>query len=400
MSNGMFALASDGSLLLHTDSVNSLFYKNAGTYTATATLPAANFLKTFGIATPINPVTWQRSVIKNRITVCGAVSSDGDTYHQPSANLLACDARDPSSIPYPILVAEPAYVHSFGTLENITGFGFSCKGPSSLAVSPSNRAYCVHPTSTGSRIRSATATTLDMPDYGVLGNVSFTQPTGPNIIFDQAYINPPLIFITQSSGPIAFNFMNRDANGRYVSASIVAASSLSAPGEFTGLAFFTINTYTFSYFIVSDEPPIYGATSSYGVRVFDEDGNKTYDSTNFMPSFFSLSIAMPYVSLDADRYYRWYNGASFTKSPSHGVCINSLNAFTGYAEYPAYYINSNGGGPISFTGRYLQVTSTTADVAGNGTVAFGRGYLDFFTSFDFIRGSVPNMNVLFASHYL
>jgi hypothetical protein len=389
-------------LTLHTDVVDSLFYKNAGTYTNTGSISSSGFLASFGVATPINPVTWGLYSIYNQITVTGTVSSDGSQYKQPTYQTLAYNGLNPANEPTPVIVPAPAYVHSFGSLSGSSGYGFSVKGPTSLAVSPSNRAYCVHPTSTGGRIRSSTASSLTFPfASGAYGTIStFTQPTGPNVIFDQAYDTPPLIFVTESSGPITMNFMNRNSSGKYVSASISSYAPLTTRNSYDGLAAYGSSTATFSYFIVSDEEPVHGPTADYGVRVFDSTGTKMYDSTNVMPNFVSLSVATPYMALGNDGYYNQHDGIGFSKSASLGVCINPLTAFTGYSEYLSVSFAGMGLGPISFFGRYLTCTSTTATVTGNSTGALFRGYVNYRSSYDFTRSVAPNINILFGSYYL
>lgn len=411
MSYGMATLAQDNTLSLHSDLVNSLFFKTAGTYVGTASIPSSNFLASFGVSTPINPVTWrtERPVNMpwdNVVTTCGAVAGNGLIYYQPAPTLLSTSAPDDTT---PTLTPDAAYVHAFGSLASVSGYGFSCAGPNSLAISPSNRTYCVHPASSGVRLRQSTASGLAMPNHGITAaDVRFTQPTGPNIIFDKPYDNPPLIFITASSGPISLGYMTRDASGKYIGASVNARKSITSNGDF-GVAYWADNTYSFTYFIVSDESPVYGGSSDYGIRVFDANGGKLYDSSNFMPNFLSGAIQAPYSSLDSDGYYRTYGSVTFTKSESLGVCINNLNPFTGYGEYISFAADGTGFGPLSFFGRYLQVSPTSAAITGDGTGSFLRcfGYLasvgfnyNRISSFDFVKSNVPSLNILFASHYL
>jgi len=405
MSYGMFALNPETyPTTLHTDVVNSLFYKNAGTYTYTGTIPSSNFLASFGIATPINPVTWQfTGYIYNRITVAGAVVSNGSSYQQPVYQMLTYNGY-PGSEPYPTIVPAPAYVHSFGTLDTVSGYGFSVRGPSSLAIAPGNRAYCVHPTSTGDRLRTSTASSLSFPQwqYGA-GTTSYTQPTGPNIIFDQPYDTPPLIFITSSSGPIAMNFMNRDGNGKYISASICAHGTLQGRNSWEGVGAYGQNTVSFTYFIVSDETPIYGNIADYGVRVFDSTGAKMYDSTNVMPNFVTISLPTPWMQLTwsgNSGSFQSFNGYTITKQLNQGVCINNFNPFVGYSEYISAYIGNQGNGPLTFFGRYISCTSTSVTQQGLGTGSFMRSYLGYSTSWEFTKAQVPNTNLLYGSYYI
>lgn len=412
MSYGMAAQDTNLELTMHTDYVNGIFFKNTGTYSTTATIPTQNFLTSFAVSTPLSPTTVRDlnttrygsyngtggvSVRDIAVTCAGATNSAGTGYYQPTANIIANSS--PSFYPYTYVTANSSFVHTFGTLSSVSGYGFACKGPVSLAISQDSRSYCLHPASGNTKLRYGTATSVAASGWlGAGQNINFVQPTTPNVFFDKPYDKPPLIFITQSSGPIALSYINRDANGKYVSAAIVAAKTL---GTYNGAtSFITSNTYSFTYFIVSDETPVYATPATYGVRAFDSSGNKIYDSTNFMPLFLSATVNTPHIRIDTDYYYRSYNTATFNKSSSLGVCINNVNPFTGQCEYGSGNYGFILAGPFSFVGRYISVTSTTVTFSGQGTTSSDRIGMTGALSYDYTLNTVPTSTLLFGSYLI
>jgi len=381
--------------LMHSDVNNSIFYKNSGVFQYTAAIPAvSDFITSLAITTPLETFKWNRDYggyYREGFWTSGTGSATGEIYYQPTVENFYC---------FPNMT----FVHSVGALENTeTGYGFKSVGPTSMAVSSKRKIYYLHPNSAGSTIRSATATSIPStpPPNWVEAVTYFDQPTGPNIIFDQPHTNPPLIFIQSSTGPIAMNFMNRDVNGKYVSASIVASSSFTDPGYPIGASFWGSNTYSFTYFIVSDDLPVYGDSAIYGIKVWGEGGDTIFDSSYYVAPLQTLLIQTPYYNLDADWYSRQYNNTTFNIPPTHGICINNFQAITGRMTYWSISFAGNYFGPHALAGRYIHLhsqseTITTVTVAGGGTCTWWHRMGGALSSLDFTRQNTPTMNILYT----
>jgi hypothetical protein len=301
--------------------------------------------------------------------------------------------------------AAATHIHAFGTTDYLTGYGFAGNnGAGSLAVSNEYKGFSIHKNSLGSKIRSGSASGLAwLPALGA-NSTTFTQPTGANIVFDKGYDAPPLIFITESSGPIALNFITRDSFGKYVGAQIVPAATLLNSGDARGVAAFTNNSCTFSYFIVSSEPAQYSDVNDFGMKVFNASSECIFDSSAFIPSIHSWTIAKPYFCLDSDMFYRNHAAYTLTFSSLYtGVCINNFPAFAGTTSYASWAISGVYGGPINFCGRYLSKSGITAQMYGAPTLAFLKSPCYPGTqpaSWDFTRGGDQNMPILYANYMI
>ena len=406
MSDGIFTMSSSGEYLMHTDIANNVFFKSNGTYAVNGPIASENFITNFALATAIAPVTWGLDPqYHDSITTAGSTLSDGTAYVPPYAYWIEEAGAQKYWIALYVKL-DRTHVHAFGTTQNVSGFGFACNSSNqSIAVSEEYKGFSIHKNSAGSKIRTGSCTGLAFMPSAQYGNTTtFTQPTGINIVFDKPYESPPLIFIVESSGPIAFNFMSRDGNGKYVGAEIIPAASIVNSGDARGLAAFGNNSATFSYFIVSSELPQYPDANPYGMKVFNSSNVCIFDSSSFIPSINSVIVPKPYFSLDSDWYYRSHSNSTFTiDSNYYGVCINNFNAFTGTAAYSSWSINGVYGGPINFCGRYINKNSTSITLQGSPTLAFLRSpsWADSTpASWDFHRQADQNMAVLYANYTL
>lgn len=408
---------SSAQVLLDSRAMNGVFYNSNGTFLNTSSIPTSGFTTQYAIATPISPssyVFFNVNNVPNIVNIAGTVNANGTIFYQPSALETGGNCLQITPTVNPV----STHVYTFGTPPSPTGYGFSALGSSNnnYSISANTKSYYLQPAADGNFIRTATCTSLPSSFGSSVG--SYTQPTGnlsqPNITFEKSFINPPLIFVTQSSGPIAFNYMTTDSNGRYNGASIVAGSSFSTQG-LAGTAPYTANTYTFSYFLVSDEEPFYGTQANYGMKVWNSSGIKIFDSSYFVPNFQAFTVDKPWMWLTGSwptsngcsytgsvNYFS--NQISFTKSSNFGVLLNNLYAITGQLQYVSLFLGSQGSssGPTTFYGRFATVTDTSVVIAGTGANAVfsnplaqypGWGY-----SYDFSRGNTSTMSVVFANY--
>lgn len=383
MTLGIATQDASANLLMYSPNMNGTFFRGAGTFNQTATIQDSTFTNTFAICTPLDPAY----IGIQYVNCAGSVSVDGKTYNQPSPLLTAQPPHPyaPSWFDERIGTTQSAYVHYFGTPPaSIGNYGFRAAGSlsSTVAVDNNYKSIYVHPDSNGNRIRTGTAYSIASHprtdnQIPVGTYVDMSQPVSQTITFDKPYNNPPLIFILTSTGAISFNYMVKDANGKFIGASIVAESTFSAVGNgvVSGVGAYTGNTFTFTYFIVSDEDPVYVSPSDWGVRIFGSNSNKIFDSSYFVPSFDYLTIPMPYMRLDYTSGYTYDNYAGFGKSNANiGICINNLNSFTGTAMYNSWNVDAGSGsvfhtGPRNVTGLYLNVDNYSGSIYASGTAA-------------------------------
>jgi len=401
MSYGILTKDAAGAFLLHSPSINGVFHKNTGIYSSSVVnIPVDGFPTSFGISTPLAPVTFHKNLITDHFSLGGSVASGGLNYYPPSARVLT---KTNLEWPYPVITANATFVHTFGVPPTFGNYGFMARGANAgqLAISDAYRVYTVHPNSAGSKIRTGTASSLVVPSsFGEATFSTYTQNIDANIIFDKPYNQPPLIFITASSGMIAMNYMLRDANGLFIGASIVAAATFVDEGV-KGVGAYQSNTYSFSYFIVSDEVPVYVPTENYGMRVFNASGGKVFDSGSFVPNFYAVSVVSPYLTIEANRTFANYHSVAFSRSANQGVCINNIHSISGVATYTSYSVPGGKGGPLTFMGRFMNVSSSTYSAFyGYAAGSIMVQYPEEVGSYDFHTNSNTMMDVFFASYQL
>lgn len=398
---GVATQSASEQIYMYSPVMNGLFYNSAGSYQYNAAISSTGFTAQYAIATPTQGMysnftsgaPWNGTV-----GTVGSPSATGTYFYQPTAYENGSNA----SVYPPNVAPLPAHVYTFGVPSTtISGYGFFAYGQNSSTVSVDNnhRAYYVQPQADGTFIRSGTATSLASNSSGG-GSSSYAQPTSASITFEKSFNNPPLVFITASSGPIALNYMTQDGSGKFNGMSVVAASSFSNGGTLAGVAPYSGNTYTFSYFLVSDEIPYYGSPTNHGMRVYNDGGALIYDSSYFQPTFTAVTASKPYGYLSNGQYYTTNIG--LTKSSQYGICLNNINSITGSTIYTAAIIGGSGFGPFSLFGRFLHVTSdTAATVSGLGACAIVRVNTlpqVWYNSFDYTIQNTPTFPVLFANY--
>jgi len=385
-----------GQLYMYSPTMNGVFFNNNGTYSTNATVPSTGFVTQFAMATPITAMTasfTSGATFGGAVSVSGGLNASSNFFYGPTAY----ENGGNTAVYPPTVTATSAQVYAFGVPTTPTGYGFFAVGASgsSVAVDATHKAFYIQNNPDGSFIRTGTATSLQSATFR---NDNYFQPTSASITFERSFLNPPLVFITQSSGPIALNFMTRDGSGLYNGMSIVAGSSFSDQG-IAGVAPYSGNTYTFSYFLVANEDPYYGVPTNYGVRVFNGISQKIFDSAYFCPTFSSFTITKPFGKLSSGTYSS--TSSSFTKTANIGVCLNNLNSITGSTVYTSQIIGSSGIGPFSLFGRFANVTPTSAVLSGTGACAVLRvnTFPTFwYNSFDYTMGNAPTMPVLFCNY--
>lgn len=374
MSHGVITKSASGTTNLYSPSLNASFFRGATTLVNSATVQDTAFSNTFAVATPLSPVYYyDNGELGNSFNISGYTPYSGQQFNQPGA----IGTSSAQGVGAPAIYPQSTYVHYFGTPPESSSYGFRAKGANStsLAIDNQHKALYIQPDSNGAFIRYATATSL--PSLGTsqgTGALSFTQNTSQNIYFNRAYTNPPLIFITQSDGYIAMNYMIRDGNGQYVGASITAESSFSTPNQASGTGAYAGNSYGFKYFLVSEEQPTYAIQSSqWGMKVFDGGGSEVFNSSYFVPSFLTSNLYTPYMAMNPYYYYN-INSTNRGFIGKMGVCINNFNSITGYTAYVAQrfliYGTYYGTGPLNFHGRYIQVyEGAYVAIKGAGSLA-------------------------------
>lgn len=243
----------------------------------------------------------------------------------------------------------------------------------------------VQPMANGQRIRMAM--TEQIGATTTPGNYS----PSPNIIFDKPYDEPPLIFILPGSVPVALWTMNKDSNGKFVSATVVGGyimdnSSVRATQYVGG---------SFSYVIATNEiPTLFDDNPSafvdqdYGMQFFNEDGDVTYDSryetcyASALPANVGTVSNWKYIPGIGSNNIATRIGFGQAALPSKrkfgGVALNSTNAFTGFTWACYQHTTVNGTAAYGGTQMMLGVFTDGADLITRVTTSHERGM--FFTA--------------------
>jgi len=406
MAVGIATYAADNTLNFYSPSASTNYFDTSITASTTTDFGSADFSQAGAIVTPLSLVSIDvkySSLPYIVMNTAGAVDAGSSKFFGPSnyqlAGLSTYNAQG-------IGTALSCSIYRFGKITGTpSGYGFSCtSNDGSLAISQTYKTMYLHKTSTGEKLRTATAVTPTTP---IAGNWSsqagtYNQSLPQNVTFDEPLNYPPLIFVTSSGGPIAFNGMIRDAGGKFIGASISAASTL---GTWTGYgeAATGNNSYSFTYFIVSHEIPKYG-DDTYGIRVQDGSTNTTFTSNYFVPSITKTSINRPYLYISGtynNAAFTAADGSSITKTASQGVCINSFHTMTNLFTYIYFSYGSSGTGPTTIAGRYIEVGSTSVSCTGSPTASLYTAYgaiTNLPDSRDAHRGNTTSMDVFFANY--
>ena len=389
MADGLFTYDAGGVTLMYSPVMNAIFYNTSGLYSSAGSIPKQNFLQLFAMATPTSSPSYvwtgDPANFTFYVTASGIVNSTGTQYLTPSPVQSGSNCYN-----YPPTMSNvTSQVYSFGVPDNSTpnNYGINVPGVTNpsvpgLAIDRTRKSYYLQPGSDGQPLRSGVCYSVPSSYNSAIASyqVPGTLP-GQVIYFEKAFVNPPLVFITNSSGPISLHYMNRNAQGLYDGMVIVAASSPSTQG-LAGTSWYTANSYTFSYFLLSDEKPLYKASSDYGVKVFNDSGTEVFDSSYFCSTIGYTTTLRPWFFING--YYRppgcSYTGSiqygqgstqTFTKTASQGFCINNVNSIIGHTMYTSLVFEpgsgSLGDGPTTFYGHYVTVTDTQTTLQAYGT---------------------------------
>lgn len=396
--------------LLSTE-MSSSFFQQSVLAADTAAIDFPGFVEQGAMVTPIGPSSY--SINGYSMHTAGAYSNSAQSYYPATKHLLYSTASAGTRFKvFGSISKQQSAVASFGARSDPSAGAFGGMFRSNagrLLVDQDYKTFYVHKDSSGNALKTATANSL--PSSLLNTPVSYFEQSKPvNVVFDKAFDDPPLIFVTKSSGPIAFNGMVRDAGGKYTGASIVAQSSYISPHPEMGTGGYGSNTFTFTYFIVSSDEPTHGA-SDHGMRVFNGAGEKVFDSAYFVPAITRKLVATPYAQITgnsaAATNYLTLNESWDSKTPEYGYCINNFPSIAGVAEYSSVYVDSGSGtytlGPMTFFGRYMWVGSHSLYLSGQPTCAIYLGmstssYTTPAASFDFHLANCPTLDLFVAAH--
>lgn len=396
MSQGILTRDAEGRIFLNSAVMSGIFFNSTGTFTNNANIPNNSFTNNLGVFTPIQPFLYPDREDNFDLRVPGDLLTSATGYRQPTKFINSTSGGADLTN----LIPNACFVYNFGTPPPppANDYGFRATGfdSASVVVDARKNAFYAHQLQNGNFIRSATVSSL--PSQTALG--PYEQPTAPNILFDQDYDFPPLIFVTSTTGPIAMNFMARRANGKFFGMSVVAQSTIVDLGGVNGVGAYQSNTFTFSYFIASPEIPVFGQLSSHGIRVFNENGNKVFDSAFFEPSINFISGPKPTFRLQNFNYES--TSLTLNKQSNQAVCLNNFISGTGHTwNAAALIVTGIGIGPQNIAGRFLTVGSNTATVQGGGACAIlcfeATGNNSFQKSFDYTLGVSPQITFLTAT---
>ncbi|MPS48556.1 hypothetical protein [Methylobacillus sp.] len=185
---------------------------------------------------------------------------------------------------------------------------------------------------------------------GAWGSVSIE----PNIIFPVAFDTPPLIFITESKDPIALYSINRNAQGKYVSATVIGHYQRVTNEEYMHHTYATAVASHFSYFLVHEDMPEWSLrpTDNVGMQVFNAEEKLLYDSRyqNVKLSWSDWTMRrVPgtirrFSSSGAQIGGSGNPGSNFTRrvfEANAAVCLNNLGAACGLFNDMVYTYNIN-----------------------------------------------------------
>ena len=419
---GLKTFGSDGKVNFSSNGAESKFFAKNITVASSQSIDLDGFVEAGALVSPLEGYRFRfvdGVYPAFYISASGDVNETGTTYFQPSLNRLSGSG---SFLNFQFERYIPTSVNIYGSLtSDVTGdYGMSCMSTTGkVAVSSQYRSYYVHPDGYGNEERSGVANSIPSYVPGSIGDRAswFQQPSQQNIYFDKPYTNPPLIFITKSSGSVAFNGMIRDANGKYVGASVVSPSNLIVPSyDWSGLGAYQATSCTFSYFIVSEEIPVYRRSTdtkgqNYGAKLFGKNGELIFDGSHRVPRIkkYSSLAERPRMFFDANRAIQTSGYLWMYVPEGSGVCVNNMSAVTGHTAYSSWYLNGSPmAGPISMFGSYMRYVPNGAGQGGyfaiecSGTAAVWTIHRQYMDSWSYIYNpsnpSTFNMS-LFTAEY-
>lgn len=386
MPSGVQTFDAAGAMLLNSPEMTGIFYNNAGVYNGTASLPVTGFDIVSAVSTPVQTPSYYWN--GNSGVYSAAVSATGSIGYQqvPGANQYLAPVTIENSgvncfIVTPTLYNISTQIYNFGTPTGPlppNDYGMKAPGKNvaynfseltTVSIDSRYKSYYLQPGPDGQPLRNATCTSIPSSYNTSIDTYIFPTGalTGQTIYFEKAYVNPPLIFLTYASGPISFHYMHKNDAGLYDGMVIVAASSPSTQG-LAGTSYYTPNTYAFTYYMISDEKPLYKAESAYGMQINNANGQEIFNSSYFVSNFRTQISRQPYFKLlsfyrtpsctnvGSGAYEEWDTNKYYV-DPPNGICINNINSIKGHTTYSS--INPGSGsassGPTTFWGHYIDL---------------------------------------------
>jgi hypothetical protein len=244
------------------------------------------------------------------------------------------------------------------------------------------------PTATGAIERTATAINSQLNDWGYLPELS------PNIVFDQEYDEPPLIFITDSEGVgvTLYGFV-RNQGGKYIGACvsserrIIDADPRIVTKKNWPLKFAAYNSSCkITYFILSPEYPHYAKPdTNHGLIVYSAGGERVFDSRFSLGDTLFAVKPTPYCSCSPSLSSTGYlytgfaqrNSSSLIMERRSGVCINAFSPVTGAFTHTLPDGTGGYSAVTSIVGRFVAVNNgLSAAVLASGVGYVYWGYSD------------------------
>ena len=296
------------------------------------------------------------------------------SYSPPSYNRNAGSAL-PYSISFniqPIAVE----VACFGKRLNITptGFGLYCNNIDNYTlINKDTVNLSVHNNLSG--VTEFTATANSVPIGYTFGYRNL--PTiAPNIIFPKPLLKVPLIFITESNGPVALYSFTK-TSGFYTGATIITKTGTTFNSYnkrriiyYTAGA--TAPTVTFSYRILAEDEPLTPTVAeNFGLIVFKDSTTKAFDSRWSLPTFRIISVNSPKALTTGQ--FNFTGVATTAINAGEGVCINNWSFATSVftfkeGEYEDYY-NVTSLFLSTLAGQFISVLRNTS-ITTSGEVVF------------------------------
>jgi hypothetical protein len=392
------------------------FFREAGTYTDSYTPTAAGFTELASIVTPIS------GAVAPRNTTLGGTPKTNGGYAAPARTIIqgnttlqpgnfyhwGFNASDPTDPAFwiPAAIKAPIDYKLFGKLGSPSSSQYGFKTYSgisnNLTIDENFKSMYLHRLPDGGSLRTGFSSNLPVrlnsidlagEGWSNLYNVS------PNVFFDKPYDKPPIIAIystTSSVGVpgqpvptnlwyIALHSLQKDSNGKYISATVVSPRTVGSWAGFNNNIYYGFSgarTTTFQYLIFSEEEPLYQYDSTnYGLKV-----NNSFGETVFSSKYEVLDSA--YLSLVNKPRLQWDDSTFFyTNINSFGIInasefaypiLNDYMSITGRLFYTAIYVVTTSKlrfGPFTLAGRYvgawLEFKSDNSRVKNFESVGYG-----------------------------
>lgn len=361
---GLLTLDPAKKYMHYSTNFNGVFFKQNANSSATVAIPTTGFNSIFSIATPtVNTYFTFQTVSSYRkvyVYTNGVCHHPNNTYYAPESyeTTISPPSQGTAQL-LPIQNPQVSDIKTFGkTAAQTSGFGLQISSFfSNTTVDSTYSSFYLQQDTSGNWLKSGTATSMASDSKFSRG--TYTPPDTPmNVVFDKPYDAPPLIFIKDCTGGISLRSFTKNANGKYIGASVVARATEANLGLSTGgYGYYTANTYTFNYFIVSQEdPPI--AAASHGIKVWSDTGSKVFDSSYITPNIELLGtvgqLPTP-VTFAAKGNYGYFNGWV-------GWVVTFNGTFSAGIPKVGTYWDIKGNSTAAYNGNWKVIYATTSQI--------------------------------------